>query len=65
MHGFRQYRVSTRVMAGTSIEVIKKWMGHGSEEMIRRYTPLRPDLMQAELEKVPDFAAKIAGFDPI
>ena len=65
MHGFRHYRVSTLVMAGTSIEVIKKWIGHGSEEMIRRYTHLRPDFMQAELEKVPDFGPKIAVFDPI
>jgi hypothetical protein len=33
--------------------------------MIRRYTHLRPDFMQAELEKVPDFGPKIAMFDPI
>lgn len=30
MHGFRHHRVSTLVMAGTSIGVIKKWIGHGS-----------------------------------
>ena len=40
MHGFRHHRVSTLVMAGTAIEVIKKWIGHGSEEMTRRYTHL-------------------------
>jgi integrase len=69
MHGFRHFRVSTLVMAGTSIEVIKKWIGHGSDEMIRRYTHLRPDFMQSELEKVPDYmpklGTKIAEFDPI
>jgi integrase len=58
MHGFRHHRVSTLVMAGTSIEVIKKWVGHGSEEMIRRYTHLRPDFMRDELARVPDFAPK-------
>ncbi|MGA2814495.1 MAG: site-specific integrase, partial [Candidatus Acidiferrum sp.] len=69
MHGFRHHRVSTLVMAGTSIEVIKKWIGHGSEEMVRRYTHLRPDFMQSELDKVPDymssFAVKKVEFDPI
>jgi len=68
MHGFRHHRVSTLVMAGTAIEVIKKWIGHGREEMIRRYTHLRPDFMQDELARVPDFAlgigSKIAVFDP-
>jgi integrase len=61
MHGFRHHRVSTLVMAGTPIEVIKKWIGHGSEEMIRRYTHLRPDFMRDELARVPDFAPKNAS----
>jgi len=65
MHGFKHYRVSTLVLAETSIEVIKKWIGHGSEEMIRCYTHLRPDFRRAEFEKVPDFGPKIADFDPI
>jgi integrase len=68
MHGFRHHRVSILVMAGTTIEVIKKWIGHGSEEMIRRYKHLRPDFMRDELARVPDFAleigSKIAAFDP-
>jgi integrase-like protein len=50
MHAFRHHRISTLVMAGTAVEVIKKWIGHGSEEMIRRYTHLRPDFMQDEQE---------------
>jgi len=56
-------------MAGTPIEVIKKWVGHGSEEMIRRYTHLRPDFMRDELARVPDFASKnapkIVEFAPV
>jgi site-specific recombinase XerD len=68
MHAFRHHRVSTLVMAGTDVEVIKKWIGRGSEEMIRRYTHLRPDFMQDELARVPDFAleigSKVAIFDP-
>jgi hypothetical protein len=55
-------------MAGTAGEVIKKWIGHGSEEMIRRNTHLRADFMQDELARVPDFAPEIASkvdvFDP-
>ena len=71
MHGFRHHRVSTLVMAGTPMAVIKKWIGHGSEEMVNRYTHLRPDFMQDELARVPDFApesgsrnAEIDRFDP-
>src|SRR5712671_4686953 len=69
MHGFRHHRVSTLVMANASIDVIKRWIGHGSKEMVDRYTHLRPDFMQSELERVPDFAlkhgTKNAEFDPI
>jgi len=61
MHGFRHHRVSTLVMAGTAIEVIKKWIGHGSEEMVRRYTHLRPDFMQDELARVPDFPSQLGA----
>ena len=69
MHGFRHHRGSTLVMAGTPMAVIKKWIGHGSEDMVNRYTHLRPDFMQDELARVPDFAPefgpKVAVFDPI
>jgi integrase len=71
MHGFRHHRVSMLVMAGTPMVVIKKWIGHGSEEMVNRYTHLRPDFMRDELARVPDFASKfgpetaeIDPFDP-
>ena len=62
------HRMCTLVMAGTPIEAIKKCIGQGSEEMIRRYTHLRPDFIQDELARVPDFALeigpKVARFDP-
>jgi integrase len=68
MHGFRHHRVSTLVMAGTPMAVIKKWIGHGSEDMVNRYTHLRPDFMRDELARVPDFTPesgpKIAEIDP-
>jgi integrase len=68
MHGFRHHRVSTLVMAGTPMVVIKKWIGHGSEEMVNRYTHLRPDFMQDELARVPDFTSEfgpeLAVIDP-
>lgn len=61
IHVFRHHRVSTLVMAGTLIEVIKKWIGHRSGEMIHRYTRIRPDFMRDELARVPDFAPKNAS----
>ncbi len=51
--------------------VIKKWIGHGSEEMVNRYTHLRPDFMKEELARVPDFDPELGSrnavidpFDP-
>ena len=61
MHGFRHCRVSTLVMAGTPIEVIKRWIGHSSDEMVQLYTHLRPDFMRDELARVPDFSPKNAS----
>ena len=46
----------------------KDRIGHGSEAMVERYTHLRPDYMQSELDRVPDFAVKseqkVAEFAP-
>jgi integrase len=63
MHGFRHHRVSTLVMAGVSKEVIKNQIGHGSEEMIKRYTHLRPEFIQNELDRVRNFVQN-DPFDP-
>lgn len=63
MHGFRHHRVSTLVMAGVSKEVIKNQIGQGSEEMIKRYTHLRPEFIQNELDRVRK-SRVIAPFDP-
>jgi hypothetical protein len=38
--------------------VVKKWIGHGSAEMVARYTHLRPDFMQDELARVPDIVSE-------
>jgi integrase len=64
MHAFRHHRVSTLVMAGTPLVVIRKWIGHGSEQMVERYTHLRPDFMRDELARVPDFVPKAGQIDP-
>jgi hypothetical protein len=51
------------VMAGVSKDVIKDQIGHGSAEMVRRYTHLRPEHIQNELERVRNFVL-IDPFDP-
>jgi len=56
MHGFRHHRVSTLVMSGVAKDVIKDQIGHGSEQMIKRYTHLRPDFIQNELDRVRNLA---------
>ena len=61
MHGFRHGRVSFLVEHGVPVEVIKAWIGHGSDAMIRRYTHLRPQYRSRILASVP---AVIAPIDP-
>jgi site-specific recombinase XerD len=61
MHAFRHFRVSYLVEHGTPLELVKRWIGHGSEQMTRRYTHLRPEYARRALEQVP---AVIAPFAP-
>jgi integrase len=53
MHAFRHFRVSFLVQNETPIEVIKRWVGHGSEEMIRRYTHLHPTYRKEVMMRLP------------
>lgn len=45
--------VSFLVQNETPLEIIKRWIGHGSEEMIRRYTHLRPTDRQDVMSRLP------------
>lgn len=53
MHAFRHFRVSFLVQNETPVEIIKKWIGHGSEEMIRLYTHLHPTYRKQIMAKLP------------
>jgi integrase len=53
MHGFRHGRVSFLVENNTPVEVIKAWVGHGSERMVRIYTHLRPQYRSRVLASIP------------
>jgi integrase len=53
MHGFRHGRVSFLVENNTPVEVIKAWVGHGSERMVRTYTHLRPQYRSRVLASIP------------
>jgi integrase len=62
MHGFRHGRVSYLVEQGVPTELIKRWIGHGSEQMIRRYTHLRPEYGSKWLRQIaPVIGAKVAS----
>ena len=66
MHGFRHGRVSFLVENDTPVEVIKAWIGHGSERMVRRYTHLRPMYRSRVLASIPSLIGnKIDVFDPL
>lgn len=53
MHAFRHGRVSYLVECDTPIETIRAWIGHGSDEMVRRYTHLRPEFRKRILNTIP------------
>ena len=53
MHAFRHFRVSFLVQNETPLEIIKRWIGHGSEEMIRRYTHLHPTYRKEVMARLP------------
>ena len=60
-HAFRHFRVSFLVQNGTPIEIIKPWIGHGSEEMIRIYTHLHCKGVMAKIPAViPPIAPQLA-----
>jgi integrase len=69
MHGFRHGRVSFLVENNTPVEVIKVWIGHGSERMVRRYTHLRPMYRSRVLASIPSLIGTksdvIDPFDPL
>jgi hypothetical protein len=53
MHGFRHGRVSFLVEQGVPPELIRRWIGHGSDAMIRWYTHLRPEYGQKIVRQLP------------
>lgn len=53
MHAFRHHRCSLLVEHDVPVAAIKQWLGHGSEQMIRRYTHHRPEYHSAILAKIP------------
>jgi site-specific recombinase XerD len=52
MHAFRHGRVSYLIEHEVPLEIIKAWIGHGSEQMIRRYMHLRTSYRAAALKNV-------------
>jgi len=58
MHGFQNGRVSFLVENDTPVEVIKAWIGHGSERM--------PQYRSRVLASIPSLVgSKVAVIDPI
>lgn len=52
-HAFRHGRVSYLVECNTPIETIRAWIGHGSDEMVKLYTHLRPEYRKRILGTIP------------
>ena len=60
MHAFRHFRVSFLVQNETPLEIIKRWIGHGSEQMIRHYTHLHPTYCKEVMGRIPIVIAPFA-----
>lgn len=63
MHAFRHFRVSFLVQNETPLEIIKRWIGHGSEEMIRRYTHLHPSYRKDVMSRLPSVCPVCPGVE--
>jgi DNA invertase Pin-like site-specific DNA recombinase len=63
--------IRSRIAAGESLRscaksLIKAWIGHGSERMVRLYTHLRPQYRSRVLASIPSLVgSKVAVIDPV
>jgi integrase len=65
-HAFRHGRVSYLVECNTPVETIRAWIGHGSDEMVKLYTHLRPEYRKRILNQIPSLVGdKTAEFHPV
>lgn len=58
-HAFRHGRVSYLVECDTPMETIKAWIGHGSDEMVKLYTHLRPEFRKRILNTIPSLLSPV------
>jgi integrase len=56
LHAFRHGRVSFLVENNVSLPMIRLWIGHGSDRIVRRYTHARPEFHTNEIAKLPSIA---------
>lgn len=61
MHGFRHGRVSYLVEQEVPRDIIKAWMGHGSDQMIEIYLHLRKSYRAAALANIKPLFNNITG----
>lgn len=61
MHAFRHGRVSYLVESGVPRDITKAWIGHGSDQMIERYTHLRPGYRAAALANIKPLMPSTSG----
>jgi len=65
MHAFRHGRVSVLVKMRVPREVIREWIGHGSDEMINVYLHLEDEWQNEALNQVPSMIpSTILGKSP-
>ena len=63
-HAFRHGRVSYLVECNVPVETIRAWIGHGSDEMVKLYTHLRPEYRKKVLAQVPSLTSEFHPVHP-
>lgn len=58
-HAFRHGRVSYLIECDTPIETIRAWIGHGSDEMVKLYTHVRPEYRKRILNTIPSLLSPV------
>jgi integrase len=56
LHAFRHGRVSFLVENNVPLPMIRLWIGHGSDQMVRRYTHARPEFHANVIASLPSIA---------
>jgi integrase len=61
LHTFRHSFISNALLRGTPVAVVREWVGHVDDEIIRHYTHVHNEASQAAIMKLAAYNDNVAG----